>query len=104
MLSASVDLAVIDRRTSANVILNDQSKRLQQGMFTHRLIWTDSAFRSEVQEIRIVFLEVPQECGGIMHTCAGGETSAHVINVCLSTEIHLTFLVSTLIFLSIIKE
>lgn len=70
MLSASVGLAMIGWRTSASVILNDQSKRLQQGMFTHRLIWTDSAFRPEAQAIRMVFLEVPQECGGAYaHMC-----------------------------------
>lgn len=50
------------------------------------------------------FLEVSQEYGGIMHTCAGGKTSAHVIDVCLSIEILLSSLVSTLILLSIIKE
>lgn len=47
-------------------------------------------------------LEVPQECGGLC-TRAGGETSAHVIGVCFSTELHLSSLVSTLVFLSITK-
>lgn len=43
-------------------------------MLTHCLIWMDSAFHSEAQEIRIVFLEVPQECGG-------GGLCTHVLEV-----------------------
>lgn len=56
-------------RTSASVILNDQSKRLQQGMFMHRLIWTDSAFRLEAQEIRMVFRKFLRSVGDYAHMC-----------------------------------